>query len=63
MTDFYRKPYAEVHDIQAIPAEVAFVQPVNYFDNDDGFWTEYILYKHMRMEDNDMIVNRKFLKH
>jgi hypothetical protein len=42
MTDFYRKPYAEVHDIQAIPAEVAFVQPVNYFDNDDGFWTEYI---------------------
>jgi hypothetical protein len=42
MTDFFRKPYAEVHDIEAIHEDVNHVQPVNYFDNDDGFWNEYI---------------------
>ena len=42
MTDFFRKPYAEVHEIEAVQQEVMHIQPVNYFDNDDGFWTEYI---------------------
>jgi len=39
------------------------VQPVNYWDNDDGFWNEYIDYKHKRMEDAGFLVNRKFFKH
>lgn len=46
MTDFYRKPYAEIHEVEGEPKEGLFVQPVNYYDNDDGFWTEYIEHKH-----------------
>lgn len=36
---------------------------VNYYDNDDGFWDEYLEYRHDRMESAGMIVNRKFFKH
>jgi hypothetical protein len=46
MTDFYRKPYAEIHEVEAIEKEAVHAQPVNYYDNDDGFWNEYIAYKH-----------------
>lgn len=52
-----------MEDIEADPAEMAFPQPVNYWDNDDGFWDEYISDKHRKMEANDYIVNRKFFKH
>lgn len=61
--DFYRWPYAEAHDIEAEQKEVEHVQPVNYWDNDDGFWDEYIAHKHKRMESAGFIVNRKFFKH
>ena len=51
MTDFYTKEYPERHEIEAltvgeteigIPAEDL---PINYYDNDDGFWDDYIKYK------------------
>jgi hypothetical protein len=61
--DFYRKPYAEVHEIEAEPREVEHVQMVNYWDNDDGFWDEYLEHRQDRMESAGMIVNRKFFKH
>ena len=38
-------------------------QPVNYYDNDDGFWDEFISERRLRWEANPMIVNRKFIKH
>ena len=39
------------------------VQPLNYYDNDDGFWTDYIRHKQLKWAANPMIVNRPFLKH
>jgi len=38
MTDFYLKPYTHPSD----PTPEPLIQPLNYYDNDDGFWTEYI---------------------
>lgn len=61
--DFYRKPYAEVHEIAAEPREVEHVQMVDYWDNDDGFWDEYLDHRLERMEQSGTIVNRKFFKH
>lgn len=63
MTDFYRKPYAEIHEIQGVQAEVEHVQPVNFYDNDDGFWDEFIDTKRLRWQASPMIVNRQFIKH
>jgi hypothetical protein len=63
MTDFYRKPYADIDDVQAEAAEVGHEQPVNYYDNDDGFWDEFISFKRTRWEASPMLVNRKFIKH
>lgn len=63
MTDFYRKPYAEVHEVQAVEQEVKFEQPVQYYDNEDGFWDEYIDWKHARWDSDTMLVNRKFFRH
>lgn len=61
--DFYCKPYAEVHDIEAEPRECEHVQMVDYWDNDDGFWNEYLDHRMERMETAGFIVNRKFFKH
>ena len=41
MTDFYVKPYPD----PTIPPEKPLIQPINYYDNDDGFWDEYIQHK------------------
>lgn len=64
MTDYVLKPYAKVDDIEAAEA----VQnepriPCNYYDNDDGFWSDYINYKQRRWQDAGMITHRKFFKH
>jgi len=39
------------------------VQPVNFYDNDDGFWDEFIETKRLRWQASPMIVNRQFIKH
>jgi hypothetical protein len=31
-----------VHDIEAEPRECEHVQMVDYWDNEDGFWNEYL---------------------
>jgi hypothetical protein len=59
MTDFYLKPYPDPRD----PTPKPLIQPINFYDNDDGFWTEYIEHKQKRWAANSMIVNRPFLKH
>jgi len=63
MTDFYRKPYADIDSIEAHPAEMAFAQPVNYWDNDDGFWDEYLDDRQLKMQNAGLISSRKFIKH
>lgn len=46
MTDWYRKPYAETHEIKAAKQmSNDHVMPVVYYDNDDGFWDTYIQFK------------------
>ena len=62
MTDFHVKPYADPRDLSILPKQV--IPPIiNYYDNDDGFWSEYIQNKQQRWAANPMIVNRPLLKH
>ncbi len=59
MTDFPLDPYSDPRD----PTEAPLLQPINYFDNEDGFWDEYIRHKQNKWAANSMITNRPFIKH
>ena len=62
MTDFYTKPYP--HPLEdPLRTKKPLITPLNYYDNDDGFWNEYIQHKERRWAANPLIVNRPFLKH
>lgn len=37
--------------------------PVDFYDNDDGFWDEYKLQKMARYESSPMLKYRPYLKH
>ena len=37
--------------------------PINYYDNDDGFWDSYIQHKQNRWEKSGFITNRKNFFH
>lgn len=60
MTDFYVKPYPNPLEADHPAGPLL---PLHYYDNDDGFWSEYIQMKHNKWGSNQMIVNRQFLKH
>jgi hypothetical protein len=60
LTDFYVKPYPDVREVLEDPHPII---PLHYYDNDDGFWDEYIKEKHDRWGQHDMITNRRFFKH
>ena len=62
MTDFWLKPYADPRE-DPMREQKPMLQPINYYDNDDGFWDEYIKHKETRWSANPLIVNRPFLKH
>lgn len=62
MTDFWLKPYIDPRE-DPVKEQKPLLQPVNYYDNDDGFWDEYIKHKESRWSANPLIVNRPFLKH
>lgn len=69
MTDFFTFEHLGVDDIPArtpgrdnvgvAPAEL----PLNYYDNDDGFWDKYIQHKQDRWEEAGLIVNRRDFIH
>lgn len=64
MDDYITKPYAGVDEIQA--AEAAAHEPIipcNYYENDDGFWDDYIDWKQQRWQEAGMITHRKYFKH
>ncbi len=64
MVDFPLKPYAGVEDVQAADHVANEHQvPINYYDNDDGFWDDYIQQKEQRQFDAHYLSNRKWLKH
>ena len=51
MVDFPQLPYASVEETQAADAvKHDPVIPCNFYDNDDGFWNEYIDYKQQRWQ-------------
>ena len=60
LTDFYILPYPDPTEADS-PEEPLI--PLNYYDNDDGFWDKYIQMKQEKWGANPMIVNRMFLKH
>lgn len=60
LTDFVIKPYATPDEIQH---EWEGAPPLHFYDNDDGFWDDYIEHKNSRWEENGMITNRRFFKH
>ena len=69
MTDFYTKEYPERHETEArtvgetLTGIAAEELPINYYDNDDGFWDDYIKYKQERGARAGLIVNRKHFIH
>lgn len=69
LTDFVTLPHMTVDDIPAhVPTGVpigtpAEDLPINYYDNDDGFWDDYIAYKQGRWEEAGLIVNRRDFIH
>ena len=59
LTDFYIPPHPSPHD-RVDPGPPI---PMNFYDNEDGFWDAYIQKKQDRMGANPMIMARKFFKH
>ena len=69
MTDFFTFSHPQIDDIEVEvcgqtkygvkPEEV----PLNYYDNDDGYWDNYIRYKHTRAEQAGMITKRMYFIH
>lgn len=69
MTDFFTHENMGPDDILArVPGHVnvgtpAEELPLNYYDNDDGFWDSYIQHKQDRWEQAGLIVNRRDFIH
>jgi hypothetical protein len=62
LTDFYVKPYPDIHFVEAGNSPNPSL-PLDFYDNDDGFWDDYIKAKRDKMSQNDLIVNRRWFKH
>lgn len=69
MTDFFLHDNMGPEDIEARVAGdmnhgvAAEELPLNYYDNDDGFWDDYISQKHEQWDQQGLITNRKFFVH
>lgn len=65
-TDFYRKPYggpdARKWDAQQELDNDPLI-PINYYDNEDGFWNTYIDHKYKQWDDQQILTRRQFFKH
>jgi hypothetical protein len=63
-SDFWKKEYAGPDHIEAEDELLHDPTiPVNFYDNDDGFWTHYMEKKIDRWGEHDVLNNRKFFKH
>ena len=64
MTDFHRKPYGGVDEYPvSIEERNEHLVPIDYYDNDDGFWDDYIKEKQHRSEKAGFLTHRRFFKH
>jgi len=39
------------------------VLPVDFYDNDDGFWDGYLAYKESQYDELPMLIKRTYFKH
>jgi len=69
MTDFFTMDMPGLDDVAdfdcgeteyGVPPEEL---PLNFYDNEDGFWDDYIRHKHTRNEQAGMITNRMYFMH
>ena len=61
LKDFVIKPYSEPHQYECDPS--SFYYPINYYDNEDGFWDDWIANKKRGYNENEMITKRPYVKH
>ena len=64
LVDFPTKPYADIDEIEAadqIPNQN--LVPINYYDNEDGFWDEWIRQKQERQVEAGFLTARTWFKH
>lgn len=61
LKDFEINSYPDFYGSKQDPED--FKYPVNFYDNDDGFWDEYIEKKNQRYDDIPFLTRRWFLKH
>ena len=64
LVDFPTKPYADIDEIEAAD-DIANsnLVPINYYDNEDGFWDEWIASKQQRKVEAGFLTARKWFKH
>ena len=64
LVDFPTKPYADIDEIQAAN-DIANqnLVPINYYDNEDGFWDEWIRQKQERQVEAGFLTARRWFKH
>ena len=64
MVDFPTKPYADIDEIEAAD-DIANsnLVPINYYDNEDGFWDEWIASKQQKQVDAGFLTARRWFKH
>lgn len=69
LTDYPTFDYMGADDVEAytvgdrvhgLPPEEL---PLNYYDNEDGFWDDYIEMKQQRYSNQHMITRRPFFRH
>ena len=69
MTDFFNFEHPKIDDVEIeVSGETEYgvkaeELPLNYYDNDDGYWDSLIQHKHQRAEDAGLITNRLYFMH
>lgn len=61
LTDFLIKPYIKAHEYEQEAEDM--IYPLDFYDNDDGYWDEFIAEKKQTYNDIPMLTKRYFLKH
>lgn len=69
MTDFFTHSHPKLDEIEAeVVGETEYgvkaeELPLNYYDNDDGYYDNYLRHKHNRAEEAGMVTNRLYFHH
>lgn len=61
LKDFLIKPNPGPYDVEEDPEDTMY--PLHYYDNDDGFWDDWIDQRHAQFDSAGWITRRRFMKH